>query len=34
VTPGVRTVAAAWLAMGLAPERHVSHDHRVLNRAT
>jgi DDE superfamily endonuclease len=31
--PGPRTVAAALRGMGLARERHFTHDHRVLNRA-
>ena len=34
LTPGVRTVAAALRVMGWARERHVTNDHRVLNRAT
>ena len=34
LTPGVRTVTAALRAMGLATERHFTHDHRVLNRAS
>jgi DDE superfamily endonuclease len=34
LTPGPRPVTAALRAMGLAMERHVTHDHRVLNRAT
>ena len=34
LTPGPRPVTAALRAMGLAMERHVTHDQRVLNRAT
>jgi len=33
LTPGARTVTAALRVMGLAPERHVTHDPRVLTRA-
>jgi hypothetical protein len=33
-TPGPRTVTGALQVMGLAPERHGTHDQRVLNRAT
>jgi DDE superfamily endonuclease len=32
--PGARTVTTALRAMGLAAERRVTNDHRVLNRAT
>jgi hypothetical protein len=31
--PGARTVTAVWRAMGWAPARHCTNDHRVLNRA-
>jgi DDE superfamily endonuclease len=34
VAPGTRTVTAALRAMGLSGERHFTHYHRVLNRAT
>jgi hypothetical protein len=34
LTPGPRTVTGALRVMGLALERHVTTDHRVLNRAT
>lgn len=34
LTPGARTVTAAFRVMELATERHFTHDHRVLNRAT
>ncbi len=34
LTPGARPDAAALWAMGLATERHFTHDHRVRNRAT
>ena len=34
LAPGTRTVTAALRVMGLATERHFTHDHRVLNRAT
>ena len=34
LTPGARTVTAALRVMGLATEHHLTHDHRVLNRAT
>jgi DDE superfamily endonuclease len=34
LAPGARTVTAALRAMGLATERHFTHDHRVLNRVT
>jgi hypothetical protein len=34
LTPGARTVTAAWRATGLAMERRVTNDHRVLNRAS
>jgi hypothetical protein len=34
LTPGARTVTSALRALGLAGERHFTHDHRVLNRAT
>jgi hypothetical protein len=34
LTPGARTVTAAWRATGWAAERRVTNDHRVLNRAT
>jgi hypothetical protein len=34
LAPGARTVTAALRVMGLATERHFTHDHRVLNRAT
>ena len=33
-TPGPCTVTGALQVMGLAPERHGTHDQRVLNRAT
>jgi hypothetical protein len=33
LTPGARTVTAALRVMGLATERHFTHDHRVFNRA-
>jgi hypothetical protein len=34
LTPGPRTVTAALRVMGLGMERHFTHDHRVLNRAS
>src|ERR671914_788713 len=34
LAPQARTVTAALRVMGLAKERHVTNDHRVLNRAT
>ncbi|MGH8055638.1 MAG: transposase, partial [Candidatus Entotheonellia bacterium] len=34
LAPGARTVTAALRVMGLSAERHFTHDHRVLNRAT
>ena len=34
LSPGPRTVTGALRVMGLARERHFTHDHRVLNRAT
>jgi hypothetical protein len=34
LAPKARTVTAAVRVMGLSAERHFSHDHRVLNRAT
>jgi len=34
LAPGARTVTAALRVMGLAAERHVTNDHRVLSRAT
>src|SRR6266511_2912266 len=34
LAPGARTVTAALRVMGLSGERHFTHDHRVLNRAT
>jgi hypothetical protein len=34
LTPGARTVTAALRATGLATERRLTNDHRVLNRAT
>jgi hypothetical protein len=34
LAPGARTVTAALRVMGLAAERHLTNDHRVLNRAT
>jgi hypothetical protein len=34
LAPGARAVTAALRVMGLATARHVTHDHRVLNRAT
>ena len=34
LTPGARTVTAAWRVMGLAREHRVTNDPRVLNRAT
>jgi DDE superfamily endonuclease len=33
LAPGTRTVTAALRAVGLAAERHLTNDHRVLNRA-
>jgi hypothetical protein len=34
LAPGARTVTAALRVMGLAAARHLTNDHRVLNRAT
>ena len=34
LAPGRHTVTAALRAVGLAAERHLTNDHRVLNRAT
>ncbi len=34
LTPGSRTVTGGLRLMGLATERHFTHYHRVLNRAT
>jgi hypothetical protein len=34
LAPGPHTVTAALRAVGLAAERHVTNDHRVLKRAT
>ena len=34
LAPGARTVTAALRVMGLSGERHLTHDPRVLNRAT
>src|SRR5215475_13208134 len=34
LAPGARTVTAALRVMGLSGERHLTNDHRVLNRAT
>ena len=34
LTPGARTVTAAWRVMGLAREHRFTTDHRVLNRTT